>query len=869
MNVHDILSRLENVRGRGPAAWQARCPAHDDKQASLSIGIGKEDRTVLKCFANCATESIVAAMGLTMKDLFPDDGSQRYQDLGGVTQAGRGGLGRLVKTYPYTQADGSLVFEVLRYEPKTFRQRRPDGRGGYIHNLQGVQRVLYHLPDVLKAVGEGQRVYLSEGEKDVDNLRKIGLCATTNAQGAGKWTSDYTDSLRGAHVVLLPHNDKPGQEHAELIAAALSGSAASVRIVSLPSLPPKGDVSDWLTGGGTAAVLEKMADDAAEWKPGAASLREPGVSPVFDTAPSSLSMELLPVPCLNMDIVPAPLRGWLADIAARGCFPVEYPAAAALVSLSAAVGRRIGIRPKRYDDWTVIPNLWGAIIGPPGVQKTPATAEALKPLHRLEVESRKAFEEEVKDHEAGQLVVKAKQDAAKDALRKKAKSGGTTEDLRDLALQAAGGAADEKPVWRRFIVNDTTVEKLGELLGENPDGLLMFRDELTGFLRTLERQGHESDRAFYLEAWNGSGSFTYDRIGRGTTVIDAACLSLFGTIQPGPLARYLRGAASGDEADGFAPRLQILVYPDPPKTFRNVDRWPSVEARAAAFGVFQRLADLVPHQVGAEFEEGEPLPYLRFDTEAQERFDTWRETLENRLRSGSDTPLMQMHLAKYRSLLPSLALLLHLSECEAGGPVPLLAIERAIAWCVFLEAHARRVYQSAMDGDAESAHRLAERIKQSLPNPFTTRLIVKKGWSGLTTTEEVDRAVGLLEDRGWVKTQETTPGEAGGRPSVQIYINPAVLCEITESATQANQDDENIDIPNMTYRQNRQNPVFGGFAGSGSEEPIDFSGRGDLPGQGSDAQINNSQYLNSGTGKTGKTSPDFSMSEDDDAPEDI
>lgn len=168
------------------------------------------------------------------------------------------------------------------------------------------------------------------------------------------------------------------------------------------------------------------------------------------------------------------------------------------------------------------------------------------------------------------------------------------------------------PVEQRYLVNDTTVEKLGEVLNQNPNGLLL-RDELSGFLHTMDRRGHENDRAFYCEAWNGTGAYTYDRIGRGTLHIRAACLSVLGGIQPGPLERYLRAVFAGRRDDGLLQRFQLAVWPDGGGPWRNVDRWPDAAARARVTEVFQRLSTLQPAALGAEelTPEELPLPALR------------------------------------------------------------------------------------------------------------------------------------------------------------------------------------------------------------------------------------------------------------------
>jgi putative DNA primase/helicase len=377
------------------------------------------------------------------------------------------------------------------------------------------------------------------------------------------------------------------------------------------------------------------------------------------------------------------------------------------------------------------------------------------------------------DFKIQSLVNKAKTKAAKDALEKAARGKGA--DLEALARQAIVSEDDKPPTLRRHIVNDATVEKLGMLLAENPNGLLTFRDELTGFLRTLDRQGHENDRGFYLEAWTGTNPYDYDRVERGSLFIPYVCLSLFGTIQPGPLARYIRETLSNN--DGLISRFQLLVYPDPPRTWRNVDRYPDAGAKNRAFEVFREIDVLDPASLGAEIDEDRGVPFLRFCSEAQDLFDGWRCDLENRLRAGGDTPPVQSHLGKYRSLMPSLALLFHLVE-EAGTgrlpPVSLWAAESAAAWCQLLERHALRVYQCALDGDPESAQRLAEHLKATLPNPFRSRDVIRKGWTSLTDLRDVEVALGILEDRNWLIARNVPSGASGGRPTLEYWIHPAV-----------------------------------------------------------------------------------------------
>jgi putative DNA primase/helicase len=334
---------------------------------------------------------------------------------------------------------------------------------------------------------------------------------------------------------------------------------------------------------------------------------------------------------------------------------------------------------------------------------------------------------------------------------------------------------DPPPAEHRYLVNDTTVEKLGELLNHHPNGLLLFRDELSGFLHTMDRPGHENDRAFYCEAWNGTGAYTYDRLGRGTLHIRAACLSVLGGIQPGPLERYLREVFAGRGDDGLLQRFQLAVWPDGGGPWRNVDRWPNAEARARVIEVFQRLSTLEPAAVGAAEFTPDELPFLRFEPAAQEIFDAWRGDLEQTLRAEAEHPVWCSHVAKYRSLMPSLAVIGHLIDGVAGGPTGPVsggAAARAVAWCAYLQGHARRLYASVTDRAQVAAALLAAQLTHGrLPRPFTARDVYRNEWTGLTEPRVVQGALACLAELGWLRSDAVRAPD-GGRPSVRFHPNP-------------------------------------------------------------------------------------------------
>jgi hypothetical protein len=195
----------------------------------------------------------------------------------------------IAATYDYTDEAGCLRYQVVRFDPKDFRQRRPDGSGGWAWDIKGVERLLYRLPELL-AADTSQTVFIPEGEKDVDALRELGLVATCNPGGAGKWQSRFAGPLRDRHIVILPDNDETGQGHARQVAESLAEVAASVKVLLMPDLPVAGDVSDWLDAGGTAEELARLAAAAPQWVPTVAAIAAP-LLPADPPWPSPLAEE--------------------------------------------------------------------------------------------------------------------------------------------------------------------------------------------------------------------------------------------------------------------------------------------------------------------------------------------------------------------------------------------------------------------------------------------------------------------------------------------------------------------------------------------------------------------------------------------------
>lgn len=502
---------------------------------------------------------------------------------------------------------------------------------------------------------------------------------------------------------------------------------------------------------------------------------EPQTEPEQWLRPLPILTSLRPVLPMEPDMIPEPLRAWLTDIAYRIKCPLDFVAATAVVMLSALIGTRLTLHTKTRDDWNVVPNLWGAIIGGPSSMKTPSINAVIRPLNRLVLTARAEYEDALALYEREQVEYEA---------QKKAHAAQAQDRHKGKKVENSVGYPDapKKPKERRYMVNDTTVEKLADLMNENPTGLLQIRDELTGLLASWDKSGHEQDRAFHLEAWNGNGFMTIDRIGRGTTHVRLICESLFGGIQPTKLLPYLQ-AATGFENDGFVQRLQVAVYPDP-APWNYEDEFPDKVARDKAFDLIKAIADSDFRAIAYDADEYNSLPYTRFDNDAQAVFKQWLIELQTQV-LPNESGLLEEHFNKYRSLMPSLALIFHVVNV-IDNPAPADKSQKqfvssdaatmAVRWCEYLMSHARRIYGLLDTAPLEAAKDLLRHIRQGdLPDGFKARDVRQKNWKGLTSSEQIGAALSELVTRHYVREVMPERDSNGGRPeAIRYAINPRI-----------------------------------------------------------------------------------------------
>ena len=491
--------------------------------------------------------------------------------------------------------------------------------------------------------------------------------------------------------------------------------------------------------------------------------------------PGPLPESLLAVEPFKPDLMPEKLRPWVADVTERMQCPPDFPAVSSIAGIGSLIGRKVVIRPQIHNDWQETGNMWALLIGRPGVLKSPAMEEALWPLKQLSAKAEDAFKKARFTYDVAANVAKLR---AQENIKKATKllQNDPTADISDL-IKSEEEAPE--PTLQRYIANDTNVASLGVLLQQNPNGLMVFRDELVSLLGYLDQEENASERGFYLTAWAGNSSYTFDRIGRGLHLhIEGLCLSMLGSAQPGRISQYLSRAVRGGRGDdGLIQRFGLLVWPDVSSRWANVDRWPDKDARTVAFKVFEDLVGLDWHTIAATRDRGADgdeygLPYLRFTRVANERFVEWRTDWEKRLRSGELSPALDSHLAKYRKLVPGLALISHLVDVRTGC-VGLPELERALAWAKYLETHARRAYGSVTAASAPTAEAIIARIRSGhLKSEFRSYDVWRPRWSKLDDSEVVRAGLRMLVDYDYLRVRKV---QTAGRPAYIYVVNPKIL----------------------------------------------------------------------------------------------
>ena len=470
----------------------ARCPAHYDTTPSLSIGEDK-GKLLVHCHVGCKQSAVIAA--LRDRGLWPEK-----------TDAAAGKHSTIIATYDYVNEQGQLLSQAVRRSPKDFRQRRPDGKGGWDWSVKGVRLVPYRLPEILEAIASERAIFVVKGEKDADNLAKLGAVATCNAGGAGKWKSEHAAFLKSADVIIVPDNDDAGRQHADKVAKSLEGVAVRIRVLTLPDLPDKGDVSNWIEVGGTTEQLWKMAEVALDWHEAGAKQQKPAGGLVWGVPdPSVAQRSQVPAPTMPLAGFGPDWADWIEKTAQAKNAPIDYVALALLVGAAGIIGVRRFVSP--WPGWREPAILWGALVGPPSTNKSPAMDAIRAAIAAAEAKKAETFENVLAEHELKVSTAKVARKAWEKVLAK------AVEDGKPVPTMPENAREPVPPVRPRLFVVNSTTEKLARIMAEQPGGLVCLCDELAGLIGGFDRYGGSGgDRAFWLECFGGR-PYRLDRVG--------------------------------------------------------------------------------------------------------------------------------------------------------------------------------------------------------------------------------------------------------------------------------------------------------------------------------------------------------------------
>lgn len=471
--------------------------------------------------------------------------------------------------------------------------------------------------------------------------------------------------------------------------------------------------------------------------------------------PKPLTTEMIAVPPFDIDLLPSSMQMFATREAQRmDNAPVDYIAISLLVCIGALVGQSVEIQPKEFDTgWKVSPILWGMIIGTPSMKKTPCMESAMSFLHEVQqkiidpINVANAEYSEVKRE-----LVESQKNEMKSEL-KSLLSEGRELEAKELSDKIAN-TDEPQALLRALIANDTTIEALLIKLVSNPNGLLLFRDELVGWLKELAKNGREHERAMYLQAFNASKSpYVVERVGRENIVIPSLAVSILGGIQPSRLSEVLQDRNSGKGNDGLFERFQLAVFPESNQG-SYTDVAPDHEHKEIVSSIFMKLANV-------EHNETET---CRFDHEAQLLWGSWSKEFWSQVRNMDEN--WQAIKGKHSALVAKLSLIFHLIE-EAENclgtkfsyskQIRSHNLERAIMWLDYLDTHMQKIVQIGTQPSQKRSLSPAESLLERLnkfDGSFTKQMLAQKGWSNLTTPKSRSEALDELESKGYIRWVE-------------------------------------------------------------------------------------------------------------------
>jgi len=748
--IEQLLAKLPDAR-KTSKGWSACCPAHADRSPSLSISEGDDGRVLVHCHAGCTVDAVCAELGLQLRDLMPIGNALTKPE-----KSARNGKPKIVAEYDYQDVAGNLLYQVVRYEPKDFRQRRPKAGGGWEWSVTGSRVVPYRLPELLAE--PGRPVVVVEGEKDADTLIRIGVLATCNAGGAEKWAAQHAEFLRGQRVLVLPDNDDVGRQHAQQVAATLYGVAESVHILELPGLPPKGDVSDWIAAGGTREELRRLAQAAPAWAPAAAP----------DPWPEIVGFDASDLPEFPTSALPAALRNWVEAESLATQTPADLAGLLVLAACSAAIARRVEVEPR--PGWREPVNLFVAVLLESGNRKSAVFNDALRPLKEVEAGL-------IEYERPGVARKHSERRQAEARLRKLEKLAAEKNDAaaREEAGKLAAELAEQpEPALPRLIVDDSTSEKLGIMLAEQDGRIASMSPEggVFDLMAGLYSKSGIPQFGVYLMGHSGDDLIT-DRVSRKSIRVERPALTCAYAIQP----QVIEGLAENTAFRGRG-LLARFLYAAPRSWIGRRQIAPPPVSGGMWTAYEQAVQDLVA-SFGNCGSASQPIQ-LQLTPDALRVFQAWESEVETMLADGGQMEMTRDWGGKLAGATLRLAAVLHCVEHGAAGYIGRTTIAAAVEIARYLVPHAETVLnmmqakEGSGDDDARYVLRWIERHSRS---EFTKTEVQHHGKRRFPKADDIDPALAELTRRSYIRSRPSEATGPGRPPSPRYEVNPAAFAD--------------------------------------------------------------------------------------------
>jgi len=695
-----------------------------------------------------------------------------------------------VVKYVYRDEEKNPLYRVVRKAGKKFFQQRWTGRG-WENGLDGTRRVLYRLPALLEADAEDP-VFIVEGEKDADNLSELGLVATTNPGGAGKWNvvREADGALAGRDCVIIPDNDEPGRQHARDVAHHLHGKASSVRILNLPALPDKGDVSDWLEKGGSADQLLQLAMNTAEWQRTSVGPGDPegelGWEPPIPFQPEHGP----PVPT---EVLPPWLHRFVSTVSEFTQTPSDMCLLLTLAACGCALAKKgvVQVRPGYIEPLI----LWTVAVLPPANRKSAVFKHVTSPIADYEQALAKKARSQLEISVARRRSLEKELKVALEAVvssdgREQLSHMGDVEAIRE-EIEAL--PAETLP---RLIAADVTTERLVQLMAENVGRMAVLSSEGDIFKLMAGRYSKTGATNFesYKKGWTGNEPIRDDRITREGSHVPDPALTLGLTVQPSVLANL----PHGDQfiGEGLLGRFWYAVPPSPVGQRKTGSQVPPLD-REAVEQYRAGLRLLLEAKPKAQDAHGEWVPNVLHLSDGarvlQNELDAIVETMLDP-DEGILGPIADWG-GKLVGQTVRVAGLLHLAfqvervfagdlpaGCMWDEPVSYTAMRGAVQIAEQLVDHALVAYALIRNGPPDHGVRLAKyvwkRICEAPSNDSLTKRDVHRltqGHREINNVWDLDVALQKLEQHGYIRQVRELSHRPGRPSSPRILVNPLAL----------------------------------------------------------------------------------------------